>query len=97
MRFDNSVGDCPADICELFVYLFESGYNVGTCDSDTKSVSDPSDGCSFRGIWLRMSDLEASISAHDANKGPENDGVPPSFVKLCANELKSPPLHIFNL
>jgi hypothetical protein len=40
---------------------------------------------------------EATISDLDANKGPKNDGVPPSFVKLCADGLKSPLLHIFNL
>jgi hypothetical protein len=44
-----------------------------------------------------MSVLEAAISGLDANKGPGNDGVPPSFVKLCADGLKSPLLHIFNL
>jgi hypothetical protein len=44
-----------------------------------------------------MFDLEAAISGLDANKGPGNDGVPPSFVKLCADGLKSLFLHIFNL
>jgi hypothetical protein len=28
IRNDNSVTDCPADICELFADLFESVYNV---------------------------------------------------------------------
>jgi hypothetical protein len=98
MRYNNSVdSDCPADICELFGDLFESVYNVDTCDSKTEDVSDPSNGCGFSGIRLRMSDLEAAISGLDANKGPGNDGVPPSFVKLCADGLKSPLLHIFNL
>jgi hypothetical protein len=96
MRYDDSVGDCPADICELFADLFESVYNVDSCDSDTKDMSGPSGGCGFSGIRLRMSDLEAAISGLDANKGPGNDGVPPSFVKLCADGLKSPLLHIFN-
>jgi hypothetical protein len=81
MRYDNSVGDCPADICERFADLFESVYNVDTCDSD---------GCGFSSIRLRMSDLEAAISTLDKNKGPGNDGVPPSFVKLCADGLESP-------
>jgi hypothetical protein len=27
-----SVGDCLGDICELFVDIFESVYNVDTCD-----------------------------------------------------------------
>jgi hypothetical protein len=44
-----------------------------------------------------MSDLEAAVSGLDANKRPGNDGVPPSFVKLCTDGLKSPLLHIFNL
>jgi hypothetical protein len=52
--------------CELFVDLFESVYNVDTCDSDTEDVSGPSDGCGFSGIWLRMFDLEAVISGLDA-------------------------------
>jgi hypothetical protein len=60
MRYDKSVDDCPADICELFADLFESVYNVDTCGSETE------------------------------------DGVPPSFVKLCADGLKSHLLHIFN-
>jgi hypothetical protein len=46
---------------------------------------------------LCMSDLEAAISGLDANKAPGNDGVPPSFVKLCAGVLKSTLSHIFNL
>jgi hypothetical protein len=97
MRYDDSVGDCPANICELFADLFENVYNVDTCDSETKDVPDPSDGCGFSGIWLHMSNLEAAISGLDANKRPGNAGVPPSFVKLCADGLKSPLLHIFNL
>jgi hypothetical protein len=83
------VGDCPANICELFADLFESVYHADTCDSDTKDVSGPSDVCGFSGIRLRMSDLEAAISGLDANKGPENDGVPPFLVKLCADGLKA--------
>jgi hypothetical protein len=35
MRYDGSVGDFPADICEVFADLFESVHNVETCDSDT--------------------------------------------------------------
>jgi hypothetical protein len=97
MRYDNSVCDCPADICELFADLFESVHNVDTCDLDAEDVSGPSDGCGFIGIRLRMSDLEAAISGLDANKRLGNDGVSPSFVKLCADGLKSPFLHIFNL
>jgi hypothetical protein len=56
---------------ELFADLFESVYNVDTCDSDNEDVSDPSDGCGFSSIRLRMSDLEAAISGLDANKDPE--------------------------
>jgi hypothetical protein len=97
MRYDGSVGDCPAGICEVFADLFESVYNVDTCDSETEDVSGPTDGCGFSSIRLRLSDLEAAISGLDANKGPGNDGVSPSFVKLCADGLKSPLLHIFNL
>jgi hypothetical protein len=89
MRYDNSVGDFPVDICELFANLFESVYNVDNCGSDTEDMSDPSDGCGFSSIRLRMSDLEAAIYGLDANKGPGNDGVPPSFVKPCVDGLKS--------
>jgi hypothetical protein len=74
--YDISIGDGLADICRD---LFESVYNVDTCDLDTKDVSDPSDGC-----------VSSRIRLH---KGPENDGVPLYFVKLCANGLKSPLLH----
>jgi hypothetical protein len=95
MRYDGTVGDCPADICELFADFFESVYNVDTCDSE--DVSSPSDGCGFSGIRLRMSDFEAAISGLDANEGTGKDGIPPSFVKLCADGLKSPLLHVFNL
>jgi hypothetical protein len=49
--------NCPVEICELFADLFESVYKVDTCDSETEDVCDPSDGCGFIGIWLRMSDL----------------------------------------
>jgi hypothetical protein len=90
MRYDNSVGDCPTDICEHFADLFESVYNVDTWDSDTEVVSGPSDGCGFSSIWLRMSDVEAAMSGLDAKKGPGNYGVPASFVKLHADGLKSP-------
>jgi hypothetical protein len=72
-------------------------YSVNACDSDTDDLSGPSDGCGFSGIWLCMSDLEAAISNLNANKGPENDGVSPSFVNLCTNGLKSPLLHILSL
>jgi hypothetical protein len=50
-------------------------------------VFTPSDGCG----------VEAAISGINANKGPGNYDVPPSFVKLCADGLKSRVLHIFNL
>jgi hypothetical protein len=60
-------------------------------------VSDPSDGCGFSSIRLHMSDFEAEIFGLNANKGPRNDGVFPSFVKLGADVLLSPVLHIFNL
>jgi hypothetical protein len=75
MRYDGSMGDCPADICELFADLFESFYNVDACDSVTEDVSGPSDGCGFSGI----AKLEAAISGLDANKRPGNDGVPHFF------------------
>jgi hypothetical protein len=90
MRYDNSMGDCPADIVELFANPFESVYNVDTCDLDTEDASDPSDGCGFSNIRLHMSDEEAAISGLDANKRPGNYGVPPSFVNFCAHGLKSP-------
>jgi hypothetical protein len=32
----------------------------------------------------------AAISGLDAKKGPGNEGFPPSFIKFCADELKSP-------
>jgi hypothetical protein len=79
MRYDGSVSDCLTDICELFADLLASVYNVDACDSDTEDVSSPSDGCGFNGLRLRMSDLEAAISGLDTNKGPGNDGDPPSF------------------
>jgi hypothetical protein len=85
VRYDHSVSDYPADICELFADIFESGYNA-------EDVSNSSDGCGFS-----VSDLEAAICGLNANKGPENYGVPPSFVKLCVVGLKSPLLHIFYL
>jgi hypothetical protein len=50
MQYDGSIGVCLTDICELFVDLLASVYNVDACDSDTE---DP-------------------------------NGLPPSFVKLCA-------------
>jgi hypothetical protein len=52
------VGDFPGDICELFADLFESVYNVDTCDSS----DGPSDGCGFGGIRLRVTNLEAAMS-----------------------------------
>jgi hypothetical protein len=89
MRYNDSVGDCPAEICELFADLFKSAYNVDTCD--TEDVSDPSDGCGFSGIRLRMSDLEAAIQCEQGTRKWQRS----SF--LCADGLKSPLLHIFNL
>jgi hypothetical protein len=56
MRYYGLVGDCPADTCELFAHLFESVYNVDTCNADTEVVSGPSDGCGLSGIRLRISD-----------------------------------------
>jgi hypothetical protein len=75
MRYNDSLGDCPAEICELFADLFECVYNVDSCDSETDNVFDPSDGCGFSGIRLRMSDLKAAISGFDVNKGPGNEGI----------------------
>jgi hypothetical protein len=83
MRYDGSVGDCPADdICELFADLFV--YNVDTCDSDTENenVYGSSDGCDFSGIRLRMSDLEAAIFGLDANK---RDPKITAFLLLLLN------------
>jgi hypothetical protein len=84
MRYDNSVDDCLTDIYELWADLFESVYNVDTYDSDTEYESDPSDGCGFGSIRLRKSDVEAAMSGLE-HKGPGNDGVPASFVKLYAD------------
>jgi hypothetical protein len=39
MRYDNSVCDCPADICELFADLFESVHNVDSCGLDAEDVT----------------------------------------------------------
>jgi hypothetical protein len=68
--------------------------NVDTCGSDTEDVSDPSDGCGFSNIWLRMSDLEAAISGLNAIKEMRR---PPGysvgafalyFILLYAEDLK---------
>jgi hypothetical protein len=48
-------------------------------------MCDVSDGCGFSSVRLRMSDLETAISGTLCEQG-----VPPSFVKLCADGLKSP-------
>jgi hypothetical protein len=85
MRYNNSMDDHSADFCELFADLFESVYNVYTCDSHTDDVSDPSDGCGFSSIRLHMCELEAEILGLDANKAPRNAGFSPSFVKLVAS------------
>jgi hypothetical protein len=83
-RYDTSINVCRVDICELFADLFEGVYNDDTCGSVAGDMSTSSDGCG----------VEAAISGLDANKGPGNDDVAPSFVTLCADGLKSRLLHI---
>jgi hypothetical protein len=97
MRYNNSVGDCPAVICELFADLFESAYNVDTraqimkmCLAHPMVVVSAAIGFACP-IW------KLHILASMRTGEPGNDGVPPSFVKLCADGLKSPFLHIFHL
>jgi hypothetical protein len=46
MRYDNSEGDYPADICEFFADFFESVYNDDTWGRGTN----PSVGCDFSSI-----------------------------------------------
>jgi hypothetical protein len=72
MQYDTSVGDCPADIWELFADLFESVYNVDTCDSDTEDLSDPSDDCVFSSRHL-SSKWKDSFLIHIFKTSKRND------------------------
>jgi hypothetical protein len=97
MTHNGSSADNPVAICELFADFFESVYDSG----DDPPPDDQSPGFENIGglhsIEISMSELETALSQLDANKGPGEDSIPPSLVKLCSDELKHPLLHIFNL
>jgi hypothetical protein len=46
---------------------------------------------------LKMYLAHSMVAVSAAAQGTRNDGVPLSFVTLCADGLKSPFLHILNL
>jgi hypothetical protein len=48
-------------------------------------------------IKITMLEVETALSELNVNKGPGDDGILSSIVKLFSNGLKFPLLHIFNL
>jgi hypothetical protein len=44
-----------------------------------------------------MSEVDTALSELNVNKGPGDDSIPPSIMKLCSDGLKFLFLYIFNL
>jgi retron-type reverse transcriptase len=93
--YNGQIGSSPDAICELFANFFESVYDE---DIDQGiNNSDESFGASgFSNIQISLSEIESALKGLNTNKGPGDDGIPPFFVKLCADGLKVPLLDIFN-
>jgi hypothetical protein len=95
MKLGDKSADGSENCSELFADYFESVY---TEDDNSRIPEIPSLGDSgLNSLQFNLSDIEAALNAIDANKGPGEDGIPPQFVKRCANNLKSPLLRIYNL
>jgi Reverse transcriptase (RNA-dependent DNA polymerase)/Endonuclease-reverse transcriptase len=95
MKLGDKFADGSKNSSELFADFFESVYAADDDShiSDTPSMIDSG----LTSLQLTPSDIEAALKGIDVNKGPGDDGIPPQFVKRCANSLKSPLLRIFNL
>jgi hypothetical protein len=91
----SATANTPRDISELFASFFESVYdeNDGKGLVNTSSTSN----AGLSQLQFTLSEVESAITGLDVSKGPGDDGIPPSFIRHCANGLKSPILHIFNL
>jgi Reverse transcriptase (RNA-dependent DNA polymerase) len=97
MSYNGSLGDSPKSICELFANFFESVYEVNADSNIETSTQISQIESSFSNIEISMSEIETVLTSINVNKGSGDDGIPPAFVKLCADGLKIPLLHIFNL
>jgi hypothetical protein len=95
MKNGNLTADSPQNVSELFATFFESVYD----DDDGGGRIDGSvtSNGGFSTLSFSISDIETALAGLDVSKGPGDDGIPPSFIKRCADGLKSPLLHIFNL
>jgi hypothetical protein len=95
MTYKNKTANAPLQINELFADFFESVYDDSTASTNQNSDSNSNAGLSS--IRIELADIETALSQINANKGAGDDKIPPSFVKSCADGLKSPLYHIFNL
>jgi hypothetical protein len=90
-----STANSPYDVSELFATFLESVYDDDDGGEQMDTSCPRNNG--FSTLRLTSSEIDTAITGLDMSKGPGDDGIPPSFVRHCANGLKSPLLHIFNL
>jgi hypothetical protein len=92
MKHNGQTGNSSSAICELFANFFESVYEEDV-DQEIDNSCDSFGSFGFSNIQISLSEIETALTGLNANKGPGDDGIPPSFVKLCADGLKVPLLH----
>jgi hypothetical protein len=95
MIYKGKASNSSNDICELFANFFESVYDEDV-EQEIVNSSDSLGSCGFSNIQIDESEVESALKGLNANKSPGDDGIPLSFVKLCADGLKVPLLHILN-
>jgi hypothetical protein len=95
MSLGPKTSNSSSEVCDLFADFFESVYNDSISDAEESLRG--GEGPGFCSLRLEMTDMEIALAGLNVNKGAGDDGIPPSFVKRCADALKTPLLHIFNL
>lgn len=78
MTYNDESGDTPKKICELFANFFESVYENNSNQANTNNSSDFLSNNGFSTIQINMKDVDVALSKLNTNKGPGDDGIPPS-------------------
>ncbi|XP_060801905.1 uncharacterized protein LOC132902101 [Amyelois transitella] len=90
---EDSLLNGGAAVSELFCEYFSSVFT--SPDGISSSDFNATHNCSYSlsQVHLSREDLRKKITKLDVNKGAGPDGVPPCFIKYCADALLTP-LHI---
>ncbi|KAL1396645.1 hypothetical protein pipiens_010382, partial [Culex pipiens pipiens] len=87
----------PEESASFFADFFTSVYNTNsTVYPDSHLEGAPTSNISIPRPTLADDDILKVLSSVDPSKGPGPDGLPPVFVKSCANSLVVPVSVIFN-